>query len=432
MRGPGQGAHPLRVLAVIVAAAGCARAPAQAQSPGGPPSAVAGPCTRTYPAGFSLAAGQTNDPVPALARPARGVPFTDPTYRTCIVRATDHAADGLAGFARSDYSRRQAFNADLSRFLAVAEDGSWHLYDARTQARLGSLPGVGGDAEPQWHPANPDVLYHLPNNGGLVVNELTVSSGRNRVAGDFRGRLPWPEAAHVWTRSEGSPSADGRFWAFQVEDTDFRELGFFVWDREADTIVSTYRTTKRPDHLSMSPTGNHVVVSWDDAVTAFDRSLRNPRTIHGKSEHSDIALDANGDDVYVSVDYESDGYVFMHNLRTGTRTRLFPTYIDGTATAMHFSGKAFARPGWVLVSTYAEYGGRQQWLHRKVFAVSLASNPTIYTLAHHHSVHNGYWTEPQATVSRDFTKVLFNSNWDVSSATDVDAYMVEIPAGALR
>lgn len=427
MRRPGQGAGLLRGLAVVVAAAGCARAPAQARSPG-----AAGPCTRTYPPGFSLVAGPTNDPVPALARPARGAPFTDPMYRTCIVRATDHSADGLAGFARSDYSRRQAFNADLSRFITIAHDGSWHLYDPTTYAHVGSLPGVGGDAEPQWHPSNADVLYYLPNNGGLVVNELTVSTGRNRVVGDFRGRLPWPEAAHVWTRSEGSPSADGRFWAFQAEDADFRTLGFLVWDRDTDTIVSTYPTAKRPDHLSMSPTGNYVVVSWDDAVTAFDRSLRSPQTIHGKTEHSDIALDAAGDDVYVSVDYESDGYVFMHNLRTGTRTRLFPSYLEGTATAMHFSGKAFARPGWVLLSTYAEYGGRQQWLHRKVFAVSLTANPTIYALAHHHAVPNGYWTEPQATVSRDFTKVLFNSNWGIDSATDVDTYMVEVPAGALR
>jgi hypothetical protein len=425
-----------RLLPCLVAAAAlaaCARAPAQTPPASASAPPVAGPCGAAYPDGVSLVAGPTNDPVPAVARPARGVPFADPTYHTCIVRSTDHARDGLAGFARHDYSRRQAFSADGSRFLVVAEDGSWHLYDARTQARLGALPGVGGDAEPQWHPADPDILYYLPGNGGLTVHELAVSNGRARVVGDFRGRLPWPAAAHVWTRSEGSPSADGRFWAFMVEDSAFKELGFFVWDRERDAIGATYATSKRPDHLSMSPTGNHVVVSWDDGVVAFDRDFKNPRTIHSRGEHSDIALDAGGDDVFVSVDYDSnDGAVFMHNLRTGTRTSLFPTYLGGTATALHFSGKAFARPGWVLVSAYADYGGRQQWLHRKVFAVSLTSSPRIYALAHHHSVHNGYWTEPQATVSRDFTKVLFNSNWDVNSATDVDAYMVQVPAGALR
>jgi len=35
-------------------------------------------------------------------------------------------------------------------------------------------------------------------------------------------------------------------------------------------------------------------------------------------------------------------------------------------------------------------------------------------------------------VNRDFTKVLFNSNWNVNTDTDVDAYMIEIPAGAVK
>ncbi|MFY0573518.1 hypothetical protein ACN28S_03365 [Cystobacter fuscus] len=135
----------------------------------------------------------------------------------------------------------------------------------------------------------------------------------------------------------------------------------------------------------------------------------------------------------MAVDYQSNaGDVFMVNLRTGVRTALFSTYLSGTATALHVSGKAFARPGWVVVSTYADYGGSLQWLHRKVMAVQLNANPTIYTLAHHRTVSNGYWSEPHASVNRDFTRVVFGSNWGSGSATDVDTYVVEIPAGALK
>ena len=32
---------------------------------------------------------------------------------------------------------------------------------------------------------------------------------------------------------------------------------------------------------------------------------------------------------------------------------------------------------------------------------------------------NGYWTEPHASVNRDFTRVAYTSNWDVSTGTDV-------------
>jgi hypothetical protein len=73
-----------------------------------------------------------------------------------------------------------------------------------------------------------------------------------------------------------------------------------------------------------------------------------------------------------------------------------------------------------------------QWLHRKVMAVQLKANPTLYTLAHHRTASNGYWSEPHASVNRDFTRVVFSSNWGTGSATDVDTYVVEIPAGALK
>jgi hypothetical protein len=390
-------------------------------------------CADIYKAGFNLVSGTAVHAIPSLPRPAKGQPFADPTYKTCVVRVTDHAREPPQDFARNDYSRRQAFNADGSRLIVYAYDGSWHLYDANSYAHLRRLDGPAGDAEPQWHPTNPDLLYYLPTNGGLTVHELNVSTNTSRVVGNLRGRLPWPDVARLWTKSEGSPSADARYWAFMAETSNFAPRGIVVWDRVTDTIVATMDNNERPDHLSMSPSGNHVVVSWLNRVVAYDRNLKNPRTLQASSEHSDIALAPNGDDVYVSVDYKAnDGAVFMVNLRTGERTNLFPSYISGTATAMHFSGKAFDKPGWVLVSTYGNYGGALQWLHRKIFAVQLAANPKIYQIAHTHVVDNGYWTEPQASVSRDFRKILFTSNWEVNTNKDVDAYMIELPEGALK
>jgi hypothetical protein len=419
----------LSLISIVVAA--CTPA-----SPSVTVSADADACNGFYPSGFTLVSGMPNDPYPVLSKPTRGVVFTDPTYRTCVVRAADHAADGTRTFARNDYSRRQAFNADSSRYLIYDANGSWYLYSASTYAPIKRLTPLSGDAEPQWHPTNPDLLYWLPTNGGMVVNELNVSTDSNRVVGAFTDRLPWAEAAHVWTKSEGSPSADGRYWAFMVEAPDFRTLGFMVWDLVTDTIVSTYTTSKRPDHLSMSPTGNYVVVSWDDGVVVFGRDFTNPRLVQSRGEHSDIALDANGEDVYVSIDYGADdGAVFMRNLRTGVRTDLFPTYLNGSATALHFSGKAFKKPGWALVSTYGEEGPKQ-WLHRKVLAVQLRARPTIYNLAHTHAVYqyisSFYFAEVHASVNRDFTKISFNSNWDVDSGTDIDAYIIEIASGAMN
>ncbi len=398
-------------------------------------------CSPQQAAQWRPTTGKHLAPLPAAGeRPPKGLAVLDPAYRTCILRVTEHDREPPRGFARADYSRRQSFNADDTRLIVVAQDGRWHLYDAQTLDYLVALDPLAGDAEPQWHPSDPDLLYFLPSNGlGMKLRQLNVRTGIASDVADLGPRVKavWPSAHSVWTRSEGSPSVDGRYWAFQVDGPDWKGLGLFTYDLVEDRIIATYDLARhgkdRPDHISMSPSGNHVVVSWLDGPTAFTRDFLAPRLLESKSEHSDIALTAEGDDAYVAIDYQSGkGPLFMVNLRTGQRTDLFDTYIDGTATALHVSGKAYRRPGWVLVSTYADGGrGGRQWLHRKLLAVELKASPRIVNLGFHQSRYAKYWTEPHASVNRDFSRVVFNSNWGVASETDVDAYMLVVPPQAL-
>ncbi|MCK6423485.1 MAG: hypothetical protein L6Q75_00145 [Burkholderiaceae bacterium] len=399
-------------------------------------------CTAREGTVAPLTLGQDNSAIPTLAKPLRGATFPDPVYGTTLVRLSDHAADGLSGFARQDYSRRQAFNADSSRVLVNSRDGRWHLYDAASYRYLKTLDALAGDAEPQWHPTDPDRLYFLPINGvGMTVHELTLGSADStRVVGDLAQRLRsrWPTANAAWTKSEGSPSADGRYWCLMVDDAAWQSLGVVTWDRDSDTILGWLDTQgDRPDHVSMSPSGEYCVVSGDSArgTVAYSRDFSTRRKLLSKSEHSDLALDADGRDVYVSVDYQSaTGSVFMTRLDDCARTELFSTYVDQTATALHISGKAFRHPGWVVLSTYADYYApnptqdARRWLHRKVMAVQLSADPTIRHLAHHRSFVGDYFGEPQASVNRDFTRILFNSDWAQDAAPadaqDIDTYMI--------
>ena len=198
--------------------------------------------------------------VPDLPRPKKGLPEADPAYGNCVVRVTDHAEEKLARFARHDYSRRQAFNADGSRILIGANDGTWHLYDGNTLEYVERLSKPAGDAELQWHPTDPDLLYFMPANGlGMMLYELNVKSGSVREVADFGDRLKkiWPGAAAAWTKAEGAPSADGRYWCFMVDDAEWHSLGVFAWDMKEDRILGKMDTKgDRPDHVSMSPGGN--------------------------------------------------------------------------------------------------------------------------------------------------------------------------------
>lgn len=406
-----------------------------------PPASIAERCAPFYPSGWQAVSGQHLPTEAPSRRPAKGEPFPDADYRTCVVRVTAHDIEPPKGLARNDYSRRQAFNADSSRLLVSALDGDWHLYDARTLAYVTRLRGLGGDAEPQWHPTDPNLLYYLPTYGvGMKLFVLDVRTGESREAADFASRIKahWPSANSVSTRSEGAPSRDGRYWAFQVDSGDWQGLGLFTFDLQENHIIAAYDLAShgkaRPDHISMSLSGNYVVVSWNDGPVAFTRDFKNPVKLQKQGNHSDLALTAEGDDAYVAIDYEvSGGPLFMVNLRTGARTVLFDTYVRKTTTGLHVSGRAYKRPGWVVVSTYAEAGvAAPQWLHGKIMAVELKARPRVINLARHQVNYNKYFTAPLASVNPDFTRILFNSNWGTRSETDVDTYMILLPPDLLR
>lgn len=397
------------------------------------PSPVPTPAPAPAPAPTSAwVEGKSAVTEPTTARPARGALTRDP-FGQALYRVSD-SADPVTGFARNDYSRRQAFSAGNKWQLVYSNDGHWHVYDAEMLKYGKKLAGPAGDAEPQWHPTNADLLHFLGNNGvGLKLHELNVATNQNRVVADFGPRLKakWPTATFAWTKSEGSPSADGRYWCFMVDNASFSGVGVFTWDMQTDTILGMHSTTDRPDHVSMSPSGNYCVVSGDSArgTVAFSRDFVTSRKLLAKSEHSDMALLPNGDDAFVAVDYQSGaGDVFFINLRTGERTVLFPSYLSGTARAFHFSGKGYGVPGWVLISTYGEYGGAKQWLDRKVFLVELKASPRVLNVAFHRSNVASYFFEPHATISRDGSRVAFTSSWGGTTLADLHAYQVRIPA----
>lgn len=447
---------PRSLLGLLLVPLGLVASAAHAQS--------LGVCNSFYTSGFSLAEGKVNPAMPALGKPAKGAVLKEPNFNTCLVRATDHAVEPPSTFARNDYSRRQAFNADNTYFIVYSYDGSWHLYNANTLAHVRPLsprvvnPDVspafvlGGDAEPQWHPTDPNILYYLPMNGGTTLLSLDVRTNIHTVAVDFKGKLPsWASTAeHIWTKSEGSPSADGRYWGFQVENGNFGMLGYIVWDLQQNRLVGSRQDSNRPDHSSMSASGRWFIMASEAGTWAWSPDFTQKKKLRERGEHSDMALGPNGEDYYVSVDYQSGaGDVFFVNVDSCPavaasattapvcpRTVLFPTYLNGAVTAMHFSGKGFKKPGWMVWSTYATGASRDgswPWYTNKIYAVELKANPRMYALAYtrRNESAGGYWAEPQASVSRDFTRIAFSSNWAVNDPNNVDTYLIHIPQSAL-
>lgn len=417
--------------------------------------------------GLTVSSNRDKVPVPDQPVYPLRTAIHAPTYNTPIARVTDNVVAWSKGQrrVRSDYSRRQAWNCDNTLFIMTTSDGYWQVYDNKTLKLVATMPAqMGGDAEPVWHPNKPDVLFHVPQNGvGMKLIERNARTGAEIKSTDIGPLLTaiWPEAFNCWSKSEGAPSLDCRYWCWIVQKAGFIPLGAVVYDRVEHKIIGKIDIPEKnmPDHSSMSPSGKYATISWAHQAgwdtRAYTRNMKDVHPasksglpyiiINTASEHSDLGQLENGQDVYVSGDYSGNSRLFMTNLETGQETNFMSLYGQGTATAFHISCRNSRVPGWCVVSFYNEYLDNQdneqrnkpamQWFHRKIFAMELKSGGKMVPLAWADSVRrkswgeDAYWTEPQATVNREMTRIMFQSTMNVEDWKATETYMLAMPEG---
>lgn len=386
---------------------------------------------------------------PRLAEPAARRPFRDPAFGTCLVRLTDRTADlapgDSSGGLKNEYARVQAFNADASLILIRGTAASWYLYDARTLAPLRRLP-FEGTIDPRWDARDPATLYVIDGTR-LVAHD--VRAERQRVVRDFAAEFPGQRLAAVWTRYEGSPSRDGRTWGLMAEDENWIPAALLVYDLAADRVVAKRDLRGVPgiaddiDNVTISPLGSFLVASFgkycergeagSDArpcgFMVYDHDLKNGRSLARIMGHYDLALDAAGREVAVYQDVDTDE-IAMLDLASGKRTALLRLDFSRHAFGLHFSGQG--PPGWALVSTHDASADSILWMDDQVFAVELKPGGRVARLAHTHSrvdfeAEHFYFAEPHATVSRDFSRVLFTTNWGRVGTDRVETMLIDLP-----
>jgi hypothetical protein len=401
-----------------------------------------------YPPDFRLVTGTEVYPLPDMPEPAPRQWFTDPTFGTCLVRVTDRvhdpSPDDTSPGLVNEYARVQSFNADGNRLLVHGTEGTWYLYDAQTLLPLDQLPL---EVEPRWDADDPDVLYYSDETRLLSYDVQTQVQSEVH---DFADDLPGQNLAAVWTRYEGSPSRDRRYWGLMAEDNSWTPVAFLVYDRQTDQV--TIRDMRGVpgveddvDHVTMSPLGTYFIASFDlgceegrlgdDAhpcgLMVYDHDLTNGRGLLRVIGHYDPALDVQGREVIVYQDIDTD-HISMLDLATGVVTPLWEIDFSHTAIGLHFSGLAFDRPGWALVSTHDDDPLTYTWMDDQVFVIELKAGGRVVRLAHTHSVVNDdldldYWAEPHATVNSDMTRVLFTTDWGRSGTGEVEMFMIALP-----
>ncbi len=434
--------------------------PAPAETPSRPgPSAAGTPLPTTAPVPVSGPLCSDPQPpfvtdfdvrqTPSLSEPPARAPFRDPVFGTCLVRVTDRTTDlspeDVSAGLKNEYSRVQSFNGDGSRILVRGIEATWYLYDAHTLQPLGELPL---DAEPRWDPADPDVLYFSDETRLMAYNATTDEL---TLVHEFANDFPGQSLAAVWTRYEGRPSADGRYWGLMAEDEEWQTVAFVVYDRQTDQVIASRDMRGVPgveediDHVTTSPLGSYFLASFDhycergqlgdDAhpcgLMVYDRDLTHGRSLLRTIGHYDPVLDSEGREVIIFQDIDEDN-ISVLDLATGIVTALWPIDFTHTGIGLHFSGCSFGRPGWALVSTYDGDPGAYTWMDDQVFAVELRPGGRVVRLAHTHSLvdeeqEHDYWAEPHACVNLDFTRILFTTNWGRSGTGEVEMFLIELP-----
>ncbi len=389
---------------------------------------------------------------PRMGEPQARVPFCDPIFGACIVRVTDRhtdlSPDDQSTGLKNEYSRVQSFNMDSSLILVRGIEATWYVYSAATLQPLAQLPI---DIDPRWSATDPDVIYYTSETRLMAYN-LHNLLGEQIVVHEFADDFPGQKLAAVWTRYEGSPSWDGRYWGLMAQDEDWQVSAYLVYDLQTDTVIATRDLRAWPedersaDSVTISPLGDYFLAYMDkycdygqlgtDAhpcgLMVYDRNLQNGRGLLRLIGHSDTALDSQGREVLVYQDIDADN-IAMLDLESGVITPLWPIDFSHTAIGLHISGRAFQRPGWVVISTHDGDPASYTWMDDSVFAIELKPGGRVVRLAHTHSLvdesmEHDYWAEPQASVNQDFTRVLFTSNWGRSGTGEVEMYMIELPA----
>jgi hypothetical protein len=382
--------------------------------------------------------------VPDLDEPAPRVPFQDPVFGTCLVRVTDRSSDLSAGDIsqgmKNEYSRVQSFNADGTRLGVFTTDGNWYVYDAFSLQPLGQIPI---EREPRWDAADPDLLYY---NEETRLVSYRISTGQKRTIHEFADDFPGKSLSAVWTKFEGSPTKDVRYWGLMAENQDWMTVAFLIYDLEVDQIVAVRETPPSEiDSVAISPKGNYFLAFYDNycehgqigsdhdpcGLMVYDRKLENGRGLLRIVGHSDLSLDAQGKEVLVYQDIDQDE-LSMLDLSNGVITPLLPIDFSHSALGFHFSGRALLMPGWVLVSTSNGSRPSSTWMDDQIFALELKPNGRVVRFAHTHSIfdehiEHDYWAEPHASANQDFTQIVFTSNWGRSGSDQVDMYMIKLP-----
>ncbi|MBN2493377.1 MAG: hypothetical protein JXR96_02200 [Deltaproteobacteria bacterium] len=387
-------------------------------------------------------------PAPSGPMPAPGVPFVIPETGVSIARISDSVdAGGFASFYTNGYSRFSPANLSGEYVTAFASNGGAAIYRLADRAVVATLQ-VGEPNELHWDSsgaAGTDTHLYYRTGAQLRRRDVLLGEGSDELVHDFTAEYPGAGAAINGV--EGAPSADMRYWAFQICDSmdgsgqcrGIRDV--IVYDAQADAIAGRLRdrhpSFPTPNFVDMAPSGSAIVVGTCagndppfNGPYAWTRDFQRPVRLSTNCSHSGWAWSAEGKQLYVSQDpcgANNDERTFTCDYimavdvddAEGWEERVPILYCGdiGWGVGFHLGRIYFPEvAGWFFISTYTE---RQGWAADQLFFVEIEPadrDPRLFRVAPTLNSYEGYWSEAFASLDFQAQHVYWGANWSGQEA----------------
>ena len=313
------------------------------------------------------------------------------------------------------------------RWILAQRDGIWTAVDRSTGEF--QVLDLETQSQPVWHPSEPETILHLD------VDELallaTTMDGQTTVAADLSDEITavLPDAVALHAPHHGEPSANGLRFAWAVANDAGQSIGFVTYDLGGNQVTGLLTGLPEGelgdfDSIAMSKGGDEIVLAFSEQFVIYDGGFTNERRIDQRTFPYELAFGSGDRDTLVFANFEAEtfgtGWIVAYDLESGESRRLFDLF-DGSDSNVQLSGLATERQGWILASTH-DCADPETWSCDRIMALNI-DDSTVINLAETNSCAASGFTNPTATVNRDFTKAWFNTDF---GSCGEDATIVEL------
>lgn len=374
----------------------------------------------TAPGGISI-------PTSPFTLPAPGATAIEPDMKTMIRR--------MPAGTVPIYAQSRAFTSDHQFIMLATPNVGYFIYRWSDLSKMGG----GSWSDPKIVPGTHTVLHLDNQSGALSVLAYNIDTNTDAVV------MTLPEFVGAdGNNSFEDVSDDGRYFTIYGYKSD-RSPWFTVIDLSAKkplyelseaalfaTGAPCAGVTSDPDWFAVSHLSRYLVIQWKaDGTTRCHGTevwdlptgtfLRN---INDQHNHGDLAVDANGNDVYATVTTAyplNNNYngIVVHPL-DGSPMR--PVRVIDWGEFEHMSCRG---PwGYCIVASNQSAAGATRPFSSEIWMVSLQDGSARH-LAHHRTLGLDYWTQPEVTWSQDGKSAVVATDLGVTGT--YESFSIELP-----